>query len=182
MGKLGLAFSAFFKVFGDAKFAELVRTYDPKAPKGIAHRPSEPERAAPVVAPRKAPVRSEALTLLASLQRESRLIDFLMEDVSAYTDAQVGAAAREVHRGARGALQRMFAVEPLRTESEGSSIEVPTGFDPLQVKLVGKVAGEPPFRGVLLHTGWKVTQTELPEWHGSEASAKVIAPAEVEVK
>jgi hypothetical protein len=44
------------------------------------------------------------------------------------------------------------------------------------------VAGEPPLRGKLVHPGWEATKCELPTWTGSKDSARVIAPAEVEIK
>jgi hypothetical protein len=76
----------------------------------------------------------------------------------------------------------MFAVNPLLDESEGAAIEVPAGFDAARYRLVGNVSGTPPFRGSLVHHGWQATTCELPEWVGGEESARVIAPAEVEVK
>ena len=127
------------------------------------------------------PVRSDALTLLASLQREGRLLDFLMEELDAYPDDHVGAAARDVHRDCRKVVDRLFAPEPLRSDEEGSAVEVPKGYDPAETRLSGSVVGEPPFRGTLEHHGWRATRCDLPEWTGREASALVLAPAEVEV-
>lgn len=182
MGRLGLAFSAFFRVLGNKEYASVVAEIDPKAPKKLA-APAKPApaAAAPVPAPAPKPTRSEALTLLSSLQREGRFIDFVMEDLSSFSDAQVGAAARDVHRGAASVLKRMFEIKSLRTETEGESITVEKGFDPQQVQLVGKVAGEPPFKGSLVHPGWKATKVELPTWTGSDASKLVVSAAEVEL-
>ena len=131
---------------------------------------------------KKPPARSDALNLLAALQREARLVDFLKETISAYTDAQIGAAVRDVHRDASAALERMLALRPVSDEAEGSSIEVPPATDAARIRLVGNVSGNPPFRGALRHAGWQATRLDLPEWTGSDASAaRIIAPAEVEL-
>jgi hypothetical protein len=129
----------------------------------------------------QAPTRSDALTLLSTLQREARLIDFLMEDLSSYDDAQIGAAVRDVHRDCTAVLERLFALRPLRYQEEGARVEILAGYDPVQVKLTGNVTKPPPFWGTLVHHGWQATQCALPEWSGQEESARVIAPAEVEV-
>ncbi|MFN2546972.1 MAG: DUF2760 domain-containing protein [Myxococcales bacterium] len=110
----------------------------------------------------------EPLQALAALQREGRLIDFCEEDLAGFSDAQIGAAARTVHDGCRKALRSLVTLTPVRSESEGASIEVPTGFDPRAVRLTGNVVGNPPFKGVLRHHGWR-------------AGEAVIAPAEVEL-
>ncbi len=149
----------------------LPQTPEPPAPED---KPSAPPKPA-------ASKRSEALTLLAALQREARFVDFVMESLDAYSDEQIGAAARDVHRGCRTVLQRMFDVQPVREEPEGTSIKVPAGFDQGLVRLSGQVAGEPPFRGSLQHAGWKAGKCELPTWTGEPHVQTVIAPAEVEV-
>jgi hypothetical protein len=128
----------------------------------------------------KGPARSEALTLLAVLQREGRLVDFFMEPITDFTDAQIGSAVRTVHRDCAVALERLFAIAPLRTEAEGDAIEVPAGYDPAQFRLVGNIKGTP-VRGKLSHAGWKATRCEMPEWNGHPEAALVIAPSEVQV-
>jgi hypothetical protein len=180
---LGLAFKAFFGALRDRTFAEQLD----RLLRGHALAP--PTTAETALANRlrtatgdQAPGRNEALTLLATLQRDARLIDFLMEDLSGYDDAQIGAAVRDVHRNGAAALERMFALRPLRYQEEGSDVEILAGYDPVQVKLTGHVTGQPPLRGTLVHHGWQATQCELPEWSGQEESARVIAPAEVEVQ
>jgi hypothetical protein len=89
---------------------------------------------------------------------------------------------RDVHKDCSTALQRMFAVEPIRSESEGATITVASGYDAAEYRLVGNVSGAGPFRGELTHPGWTATKVELPEWTGRDESAKVVAPVEVEVK
>lgn len=193
MGRLGLAFKAFFRVFNDATFADQVRrvlggSASPRQQPAIAEpatKPVTPSVPAPTPAatPAKlAPRRSDALTLLAVLQREARLVDFLKESIAGYPDDQVGAAVREIHRDAAAALDRMFALSPVRTEAEGASVTVPAGYDAGRVRLVGNVTGAPPHAGTLAHAGWEATKVELPEWSGTDASARVVAPAEVELK
>ena len=171
MGNFGLGIRVMFRIWTDGALAEKIRRLlEPKAP------------APPAVGAKLESQRNDALSLLAVLQREARFVDFVMEPIGGYSDAQIGAAARDVHRGCAAALQRAFAVQPLRTETENAAVQVPVGFDPAQFKLTGNVAGPPPFRGTLAHHGWKATQCELPAWTGSAAAALVIAPAEVELK
>ena len=185
MGRLGLSFKAFFRILSDDAFAERVRALA----EGTALAPAAPQTAkavqpavavpAPVAPP--APARSEALTLLAVLQREARLVDFLKENIAGYSNEQIGAAVRDVHRDAAGALERMFALQPVMAQSEGASVDVPAGADAARVRLVGNVSGNPPYRGTLRHAGWEATKVQLPEWSGSAESARVVAPAEVEL-
>jgi hypothetical protein len=118
--------------------------------------------------------------VLGLLQREGRLIDFLQEDITPYSDEQIGAAVREVHKGCRQAMRESFMLAPVLDASEGSDVEIDEDFNPLHVKLVGNVHGKPPFRGVLRHCGWRYTTLNLPEW-SSEKKTDVIAPAEVEI-
>ena len=121
-----------------------------------------------------------AVALLAVLQREGRLVDFLREDIANFSDAQVGAAARAIHASCRKVLDEHLVLEPVRTEDEGARIVVPTGFDPSTIRLTGKVGGKPPFRGVLRHRGWRTQELELPaDAAGQDPS--IIAPAEVEI-
>src|SRR5712691_11787335 len=76
------------------------------------------------------------------LQRDARLIDFLMEDLSGYDDAHIGAAARDVHRACAAALEHMFELRPLRYQTEGAHVEILPGYDPVQVTLTGNVTGQ----------------------------------------
>ena len=118
---------------------------------------------------------------LGLLQREGRFLDFIEEDIDAYDDSQVGAAARQVHRGCRLALEEVLGLGPVIDAREGTSVEVDEDFDPSKIKLVGNVKGRPPFKGILRHSGWRFTRMELPEWTG-RARADVVAPAEVEIQ
>jgi hypothetical protein len=117
--------------------------------------------------------------MLALLQRDGRLVDFLMEDLAAYPDAQVGAAVRDVHSGCRQALSRYVTLAPVLDDDEGRPVTVERGTDPARIKVVGNVTGTPPLRGVVRHRGWEATRTELPPLPAT--GRRVIAPAEVEV-
>jgi hypothetical protein len=130
----------------------------------------------------KATVRSDAIALLATLQREARLVDFIQESLSGYSDAQIGAAVRDVDRDSAAVIQRLFALKPAAAQEEGSDVELPKGFDAGRFRLTGNVSGEPPLKGKLVHPGWEATKCELPTWTGSKDAARVIAPAEVEIK
>ena len=141
----------------------------------IASRASRP------AAQEAKPGRSEALTLLAALQRESRFLDIVNEPLGDYSDQQIGAAARDVLRDAAAVLKRMFDLQPVVDQDDGSPLEVPSNYDPGTYRLSGKVTGEPPFEGTLVHHGWRATRCELPEWSGSSGTDRVVAPAEVEV-
>jgi hypothetical protein len=141
-----------------------------------------PEPVAPKLAVPRPPARSEAITLLAALQREARFVDFVLESLAGYSDAQIGAAARDVHRDCGAVLKRMFALRPVVTDEEGKEVEVPAGFDAGRWRLTGNVTGKPPFNGRLVHPGWEATICELPTWSGKADAAKIVAPAEVELK
>jgi hypothetical protein len=119
---------------------------------------------------------------LAALQREARLVDLVLEPLDQYTDAQIGAAAREVLRNTAKTLDRFFALRPVLQAQEGTVIEVPRGFDPNRYRLVGQVAGQPPYRGQVVHPGWQASRCDLPTWTGPEEAAWIIAPAEVEIQ
>jgi hypothetical protein len=177
MSRLGLAFRVFWRVLTDAIFAQGVAPLL-AGPAAAPAPPIEKKPAAPEIRP---PLRSEALTLLAVLQREARLVDFLQEPIATYSDAQVGAAVRDIHRDSAAALDRLFALKPLLEQVEGASIEIPAGFDAARYCLTGNVSGAPPFRGTLRHPGWVATRVNLPEWTGSAQSANVVAAAEVEL-
>jgi len=137
----------------------------------------------PAVKPKETTqLRSEAVSLLAALQREGRFVDFVMEPLDQYSDAQVGAAVRDVHRQCREVLERLFGLVPVLSQQEGQTVEVPAGFDPGKYRLIGQLSGDPPYRGRLVHHGWQATRCEVPSYSGSADSALVVAPAEVEVQ
>jgi len=171
--RLWFAWLCFFRVLFDGAFA--ARLWSARLP---------PSLAAPTPAPAPTPEHeltpTPALQLLGLLQREGRLVDFLQQDIASFPDADVGAAARVVHEGCRRTLRSHATIEPVRPESEGAPIELAAGFAPDEVKLTGGVGGQPPYKGVLRHRGWRATRLELPRVVGQHDS-HILAPAEVEL-
>ncbi len=175
--RLSLAFGVFFRLLGDGVFAAQVARLG--AGQTVAE-PAKPEPAKPEAPKLNEPGPDAALVLLAMLQREARFIDFLEEDVAMFTDADIGAAARVVHAGARKVVREHFPVIAIRAEREGFPATVGPGFNPNAVKLTGNVAGEPPYNGKLRHKGWRVSSAKLPlltEGH----DPMILAPAEIEL-
>ena len=121
-----------------------------------------------------------ALALLALLQREGRLVDFLREPLDGFADADIGAAARDVHRGCKKVLDQHLTFEPVMPGAEEERVSVPKGFDPAEVRLIGEAKGDPPFKGTLRHHGWRVVEAKLPTL-ADGVDRTVIAPAEVEL-
>jgi hypothetical protein len=121
-----------------------------------------------------------AVQMLALLQRDGRLIDFLAENISDYPDVQLGAAVRTIHETCRQVLDHYVKLEPILNSEEDQPVTVQKGFDPAAIKLIGNVAGEPPVRGVLRHKGWRVKEVNLPPLPQG-TGRMVVAPAEVEL-
>ncbi len=151
---------------GDPATAERVRPLLEAAP---AAEEKKPARLSP-----------EPLRLLALLQREGRLLDFLLEDIQGAADEQVGAGVRELHRKAQAVVKEHLVLEPVLPQGEGETVEVPPSFDPSAIRLTGNVTGQPPFRGVLQHHGWRVKNYTLPTLPEGQ-DPFVLAPAEVEL-
>src|SRR5262245_1655665 len=103
-----------------------------------------------------------AVQMLALLQRDGRLVDFLEEDVSSYPDEQLGAAVRSIHTSCRQVLERYIKLEPILSSEEDHPVTLPVGFDPAAIKVIGSLTGQPPIRGLLRHRGWRVSQVTLP--------------------
>lgn len=139
----------------------------------VAPEPPKPARP-------ELPDTAAAMQLLALLQREGRLIDFLEQDITSFPDAEIGAAARIVHEGCRKALRSHAKLEPVRKEEEGTKVVLEAGFNPMEVKLSGNVQGSPPHRGTLQHRGWRIAELTLPE-PAAGYDPRIVAPAEVEL-
>src|SRR5512133_1801015 len=161
-GRLGMALRVLFNSELAAKYETGLRALEQK----------------PAVLPPER-VHASALLLLGTVQREGRLIDFLQQDVAAFSDEEVGAAARVVHTGCRKAIEQFFQFAPAVTQVEGAAMTVPKDFDAQRIRLTGNVAGQPPFKGTLKHHGWVATQIRMPEV-STAMDPRVIAPAEVE--
>jgi hypothetical protein len=186
MHRIYLAFLCFFRVlFGRPLPGELIPLPAPAAPppepaKLPAPAPA-PAPAAPKKAePKKADVTPGALQLLALLQREGRLVDFLSESIDDYDDAAIGAAVRDIHKGCKKVLVEHFGVVPVMDADENEAVTVDAGFDPARIRLVGNVAGAGPFKGTLRHHGWRAAKIALPTLNEG-VDATIVAPAEVEL-
>jgi hypothetical protein len=182
--RISIAIGAFFRALSDAEYAaRLTRIDDAPQPSAAPVAPPAP---APAPAPVPAPVTlrvatpDAALQLLSLFQREARLIDFTQENLSAYSDADIGAAARVVHEGCAKVLKEHFTIQPVRSEAEGSRVELPEGFDAAAVRLTGNVVGKAPFKGTLSHRGWRSAEVRLPKLAEAH-DASILAPAEVEL-
>jgi hypothetical protein len=164
-GRIGLAYRGFRKTLGDATFGNKIESL------------LEVKEAAPTGPPKPS---GAPLRLLGLLQREGRLLDFLLEDIQGYADEQVGAAVRDIHRKCQSALRAHLVLEPVLPKEEGAAVEVPPGFNPVHIRLTGNVTGQPPFKGTLQHHGWRVREIKLaapPE--GQDEF--ILMPAEVEL-
>jgi hypothetical protein len=157
LNRLWLALKTFWRILIDPEFAVRVEPLFSPAPSG-------PD-----------------LRILAVLQRDGRLVDFLREDIDPYTDAQIGAAVRDIHRGCRKSLQDYLTIEPIISAAEEEQVQVPTDFDPAAIRLIGNVDGKPPYRGTLKHHGWRVRAVHLPMLPATRDDSSVLSPAEVEI-
>jgi hypothetical protein len=171
------------------KHAAIVAAVTPMAPAPepivkVVEKIVEVEKIVPGPAPEpvilKESTPDAALQLLGLLQQQARFIDFIKEDLSGFNDADIGVAARVVHEGCNKVINEHFSLAPVRSEQEGGKITLPKGFDAASVRLTGKVTGEAPFTGSLVHKGWQVTQIRLPKLTQGY-NAAIIAPAEVEL-
>ena len=172
--RLSLAFAAFWRILVDPAFAGAVAGLRAGAADALA------DASRPASGRLREAEPNAALQLLGLLQQEGRLIDFLEEDVAAYSDAEVGAATRVVHEGCKKALRQHFAIEPVRSEADGARLTLAEGFDSSAVRLTGNVVGRAPFTGRLTHRGWRVTEVRLPKVAAGH-DLSVLAPAEVEL-
>jgi hypothetical protein len=164
--RVKLAFAAFFTILFKGQLPAALE------------QPRATAAPAPTVAV-GADTSDRAVQLLALLQRDGRLVDFLMEDIAAYSDMQIGSAVRDVHAGCRRALDRYVTLEPILDGREGEATTI-TQVNPAAIRLVGNVTGQPPFRGTLLHRGWRTTRVDLPPL-GADSTRSVVAQAAIEV-
>jgi hypothetical protein len=157
LNRLWLALQTFWRIVTDSGFAARIEPLFQQAPTG-------PD-----------------LRVLAVLQRDGRLIDFLEEEIDAYPDAQIGAAVRDIHRQCRKSLHDYLTLEPVMSAAEEASVTVASDFDPATIRLIGNVNGAPPFQGVVKHRGWRVKEARLPTLPATRGDTSVLSPAEVEV-
>jgi len=186
--RLLLAFKCFFLVlFAKRLPAEAVKLLPAKtelAPPAMSTTQqlatTQPLEAPPPPKPKADEGARGAVQLLGLLQREGRLLDFLQEEIESYSDAQIGAAVRDIHRGCRRALAEHLPLEPVLAQPENATVRVDEGFDPARIRLTGNVLGEPPYTGTLKHHGWRIARVTLPVQTGA-TDPSVVAPAEVEL-
>jgi len=153
-------------------------------PRGTASKPAPASKPAAAAPPPAAPASTRAsdgaIQILGILQREGRLVDFLMEDISAYSDEQIGAAVRDVHTQSRDALARVVTLEPVIDGVEGTFAKAPSK-NPAVVRFVGKVPAKPPEGGTLRHKGWRAAKVNLPAPPAAQ-DALIVSPAEIEIE
>ena len=175
MSRLSAAFRSFFSILFLGVLPEDIAS-------GFGFVKARPAPVAPVEQP-KINIGDGALQILYILQRDSRLIDFLMEDIGAYADDQVGAAVRPLHSDCKAALARHFTLVPVIDGVEGTfqKLDAAKIPDPSRIKLIGNVPanGKVP-GGTLRHRGWQASAVQLPALGKQDVS--VIAPAELEVE
>ena len=189
MSNLSLAFKSFFSLLFSGKLPEDVQialnlTRRIVTPTGAAAKPAEPAAAAKAIESAKAA--DGAVQILSILQREARLIDFLEEDIAAYSDEQVGAAVRDIHKNSRAALERHISLRPVVDGVEGTNTNLASAGldakDTLRLRIVGKVPADGKVdSGVLRHRGWRVEKVDLPATPMGK-KATILAPAEIEVE
>jgi hypothetical protein len=164
IARLGLAVTAFRRVLGDAAVAGRVR----------------PLLEAPAAPPKPAKRSGEPLRLLRLLQRDAKMVDFLMQDISGASDGEIAVFVRDMHPKAQKVLQEHVTIAPVLRQAEGETVEVPRGFDPSAIQLLGNLTGQPPYRGTLKHAGWRATDYKLPA-PAEGLDELVLAPAEVDL-
>lgn len=182
MGNFSTAWKAFWSILKSNEKAEAWNTLTTTAalPPAPAPESTDNDEAPQAPLETKASRTDEAVHALAILQRESRLIDFLLEDLSQCDDDQIGAAVRKIHDDARDALDKYFGIQPVMTQEESEEVQLPEDFDSRQIRLTGKAATTPPFKGTLIHKGWRAARVKLPVLSNA-VDPTVIAPAEVEI-
>lgn len=176
MSSVLIAFRAFFATLFNKEVAQRVQLA--LAGELTQAKIAEPKTVAPAKPVPPQPVRSEAITLLSTLQREARFLDLVQEPLDGFGDAQIGAAAREVLRDCKKTLDRMFGIAPLAEEAEGAECELEQNPSPAKYRLVGKSEGR---SGSIAHRGWKATCCEVPAWSGRRHEAWILAPIEIDV-
>jgi len=179
LNRIVLAFKCFFGLLFSGELSPDVITALNLTKRGAAAPAAKAAAPTPAAVPT---VRTAdgALQLLSILQRDSRLIDFLQEDISGYADDQIGAAVREIHDQSRDAIARYVTLTPVIDGVEGTYAKAP-GQDASLVKFVGNVPAKPPAGGTLRHKGWRATKVDLPALP-ARLDATIIAPAEIEIE
>ena len=169
MNRISQAFRSFFSIlFSGVLPADIAQSFGYSKVVPIKVPPPKPQSGP----------EDGAVQILSVLQRDARLVDFLMEDISSYSDEQVGAAVRDVQQQSRQSLERYLKLQPVIDGVEGDLTKT-AGLAAASIKLVGNV---PPSgkaaSGVLRHKGWKAEKVDLP----ALPPGNILAPAEIEVE
>lgn len=176
-----MAFRAFFSVLGGSLPEDLAEAF------GYSKTPlTPPRRTEETAKTASAQPTDGALQLLGILQRESRLLDFFLEDIASYSDDQVGAAVRNVHTGCQETLKKYFRFAPVIDGVEGTFAKPESagqlGKDPSAIRFVGKLPAKgKPSGGTLRHRGWRADSVTLPKTNPKQ-NLSILAPAELEVE
>jgi hypothetical protein len=177
LSRILLAFRAFFNILFQGRLSDALASR-----LGLSRRTAAPVSAAKpsASAPPSVQTSDGALQMLGILQRDSRLLDFLMEDIAGYSDDQIGAAVRELHDQCRDSVSRYVTLQPVIDGVEGTFVQAPSK-DPNLVKFVGNVPAKPPSGGSLRHKGWRAAKVDLPGL-AARQDATILAPAEIEIE
>ncbi len=172
-----MAFRAFFALLGGSLPEDIARAC------GYSKSGSEKKAAAAAAAVKTT---DGALQLLGLLQKEARLVDFLMEDIAPYSDEQVGAAVRNVHAQTQEVLRKVLKLTPVVDSVEGTHVKLESlgalGRDPAAVKFIGNLPAQgKPTGGTLRHRGWRADTVDLPAVSGKQ-NLSILGPAELEVE
>jgi len=165
MNKIILAFKMFFLILTNGKIGDEIE--------GLLKKEKVPE-----IEEKKKENTAEQLLMI--LQREARFVDFLQENLDGFDDSQIGAVARTLHTKCKKTMENYVKIESIFKEEEGSTVTVGKGFDPSEIRLIGNIKGEPPFKGRLSHHGWKAVDISLPALPEGQKKG-IIEPAEVEI-
>jgi len=170
LNRISFAFRSFFSILFSGTLA-------PDIALAFGYSKATPVKAAPPPKPQAGPA-DGAVQILGLLQRDARLVDFLMEDISAYSDEQVGAAVRDVQAQSKQSLERYLQFQPVIDGVEGTYTKT-EGVAQGAIKLIGNVPanGKAP-GGLLRHKGWQAAKVDLP----AAVPSTVLAPAEIEVE
>ncbi len=173
-----MAFRAFFSVLGGRLPEDIAKAFGYS--KEVARRPPEPAKE-PAAKPADG-----AMQMLGILQRDARLVDFLMEDIAPYSDEQVGVAVRNVHEQSRESLRKYIKLAPVIDGVEGTYTKPEAAGavarDPKAIRFIGNLPAQgKPEGGLLRHKGWRVDSVNLPGISPKESLA-ILAPAELEVE
>ncbi len=173
-----MAFRAFFSILFSSSLPEDIA-------QAHGYSKSTLKKTEPVKEPAVKP-ESGALQLLGLLQRDARLLDFFMEDITPYSDDQVGAAVKNVHTQCQDVLRKHFKLAPVIDGVEGTFVKPESAGalarDANAIKFIGNLPPQgKPNGGLLRHKGWRADSVALPAVSPKQ-NMSILAPAELEVE